>query len=176
MSRFALVQHGRVAELFDEDLLGNGILVDVTTVVGIEPGWVEGENGTFAAPVVSLPTAEELAVYANMKQWALATGGFTISLSGLPRTFSTDDISRGLMTGKFVRLTQPNPPTTMNWQFATGFAPLVAADFVKAALAVEDFFQATFDALDGVIAAIAAGTTTTTAQVDAAPWPSAIAI
>jgi len=43
---------------------------------------------------------------------------------------------------------------------------------VEAGVAVADFIQQTFDTLATVLAAINAGTITTTAKIDAANWPS----
>lgn len=149
---------------------------DTLFVPGIEQSALEAAVATFD------PTACErkaLMAYANTKQWALATGGYTITLSGTPRTFKTDSESQGLMTGKALRLTQPSPPTTVNWQFggaSSDFAEIDAADFMTAATAVADFVQATFDTLRQVLADIAAGTITSTAQIEAAAWPSAVSV
>jgi hypothetical protein len=112
-----------------------------------------------------------LIAYANGKQWAIATGGFTATVAGTPRNFATDTISQGLMEGKVARLGQANPPTSFDWQFETGFVTIAAADFLSAAIAVADFVQATFSTLKTVLAAIQAGTVTTTAGIDAASWP-----
>lgn len=139
--------------------------------------------GNVATPIAS---TEELAAvfaehypagmpitYANAKQWAVATGGFTIFLSGIECSFATDTESLTLITGKAVRLGQPNPPATIEWQFASGSVELTAADFMLAANAVADFFQGTFDTLlKVVLPGISAGTITSLAQIDSAPWPS----
>ena len=117
-------------------------------------------------------TATQLAAYANAHQWALATGGFTVTIASTARMFMTDDISTGLITGKAVRLGQPNPPATINWQFASGYVLITAAEFLAAATQIADFVQATFDSLEPVLASIASGAITMTAQVDSAAWPS----
>ncbi len=140
-------------------------------------------RGGGATPIASM--AELLAVlavqfpdgalltYANAKQWDLAIGGYTITLSGVVCAFATDPQSLSLITGKAVRLGQPNPPATIEWQFATGSVTLSAADFMLAANAMADFVQATFDTLlTEVLPGLAAGTITTRAQIDAAAWPS----
>lgn len=110
--------------------------------------------------------------YANAKQWALAVGGYTITISGTPIQFQTDPVSMGLITGKAARLAQPNPPASFDWQTPTGFVTIAAADFLAAATAIADFVQSTFTALAVVQAAIASGQITTIAGVDAAAWPS----
>lgn len=114
-----------------------------------------------------------LTTYANARQWALATGGYTIALSGVTCLFETDPGSLTLITGKAVRLGQPNPPATIEWQFASGSVELTAADFMLAANAVADFFQGTFDTLlKVVLPGISAGTISSISQIDAATWPS----
>ena len=114
-----------------------------------------------------------LSTYANYKQWSLATAGYTITLSGVTCLFATDPESLTLITGKAVRLGQPNPPATIEWQFASGSVELTAADFMLAANAIADFFQGTFDTLlKVVLPGISAGTITSLAQIDSAPWPS----
>lgn len=120
------------------------------------------------------PVKSSLVEYANIKQWALATGGFTVTIEGVERTFATDTVSQSLITGKALRLQQPNPPVTVGWQFgAASFVSISAANFMSAAILIADFVQATFDTLNGVMAGIANGTITTAAQVDAAAWPVA---
>lgn len=139
-------------------------------------GWTYA-NGVFAAPAAPAPTQAQLAAYANAKQWALATGGYTITLTpvGAPAAeafvFATDATSYSLMTGKALRLQQANPPAATNWQFASGFASIATADFIAAAIEVADFMQATWNTLETVLATIAAGTITTMAEVDTAAWP-----
>lgn len=139
--------------------------------VGPEPAPGEPDGRPYAAPA---ETAEAVAAYANWKQWALATGGYTATLAGTPRTFKTDPTSLSLMTGKQVRLGQPNPPASINWQFeGAGFVAVVAADFTLAATKVADFVQGTFDTLQAVLTGIAGGSIKTFADVDAAAWPAA---
>ncbi len=125
------------------------------------------------------PTTAQLIAYANAKQWALATGGYTVTLtpvggSATALLWATDPISQALVTGKAVRLQQTGAPTSTVWQFPTGFETLAAADFIAVAMQIADFVQATFTALEPVLAAIAAGTITAAAQIDAAAWPPAV--
>ena len=125
------------------------------------------------------PTQAQLIAYANAKQWALATGGYTTSLTPVggsgPQsiTFPTDDVSLGLINGKVARFAYANPPTSTDWQTGPAtFVDISAADFPIAAAQIADFIQSSFDAVKPILAAIAAGTITTTAQIDAAAWPS----
>jgi hypothetical protein len=128
-----------------------------------------------APPPLAKPA---LVAYANAKQWALATGGYTITMTPVggtatPILFATDGTSLTLIAGKVLRLQQAAPPASVNWQTGpTTYAMIAASGFISASIQVADFVQATFDANNSVIAAITAGTTATTAQIDAAAWPS----
>lgn len=108
----------------------------------------------------------DLVAYANAKQWELATSGYTTTIGGKSLTFATDINSQALLGGKVARLGQANPPTSVNWQFETGFVTLAAADFVAAAIKIADFVQATFDALKTIEAEIAASPPTIKAPAD----------
>jgi hypothetical protein len=121
---------------------------------------------------LAAPTQMSLLTYANAKQWALATGGYTVTVNSAPLIFPTDVVSMGLITGKAARLAQPNPPASFAWQTPTGFVTVAAADFIAVATQIADFVQSTFDALETVEASIVSGTITTTAAIDAAAWPS----
>lgn len=135
---------------------------------------LDAELARIGLPITGLTTLTKggLIAYANAKQWALATGGFTVTINETAFLFATDSLSQGLITGKAARFEQPNPPASVNWQFAGGFATIQPSDFISAATRIADFVQATFDALDPVQAAIVAGTITTAAAIDAATWPS----
>lgn len=130
-------------------------------------GWTL-KNGQLVAAAAA---PADLIAYANAKQWALATGGYAVTIGGQSLTFSTDGVSQSLINGLWSRLQAANPPASINWQFSTGFVSIAAADFETAAIDIADFVQATFDALKSVLAAIAAGTITTNAQIDGYAWP-----
>lgn len=112
----------------------------------------------------------DLIGYANERQWAIATGGYSATIGGKAYLFDTSPTGQSLLIGKVVRLSQANAPATVQWQFGPqNFATFTAADFLAAATAAADFVQKTFDAVKGIEAAIAANppTITTRAQVDA---------
>lgn len=130
-------------------------------------------GGTWSPISPAAALQADLLAYANMRQWALATGGFTVTLAGAQHTFATDPTSLSLMDGKVSRFGHANPPASVKWQFAgVGFVTISAADFITASIAVADFVQATFDALEPIEAAILAGTIVDRASVDAAAWPA----
>lgn len=139
---------------------GNPIVIETLAV----PGDLTQEE-----PPAPSATKQQLAAYANAKQWAVATGGRIVSVGGDAMPFSTSPESMVLISGQALRLQQPGAPASVNWQVgATDFVVISAADFIAAATAIADFVQATFDALPAVFAGIEAGTVTTTAEIDAA--------
>jgi hypothetical protein len=141
-------------------------------------GWTLSGD-VLVAPAVAAPTKVDLIAYANAQQWALATGGFSVTVAGATHVFATDVTSLSLMDGKVARLAQPNPPASFNWQLGdASWLVIAAADFPAIATACADFFQGTFDFVKAVQAAIDAGTLTTFAQIDdpttagLPPWPA----
>lgn len=121
--------------------------------------------------VISTPLG--LQNYANAKQWNLACGGFTATVSNAVKIpFATDPQSQSLITGKSVRFIQPGAPTSTKWQIASGeFITISASDFLLAATQIADFIQSTFDVLQQTIALIASGGIKTKDDVDNQPWP-----
>lgn len=156
-----------VAECFQAEFVAQLTACDDT----VEQGWTYA-SGRFAAPVAPTPTVQELMAYANEKQWALATGGYTMTFGGQALQFASDPTSQALITGKWARFQAPNPPVSVDWQFGAAFVTLTSADFEAAATAIADFVQATFDALKAVFAAIETATVTSFEEVDAWAWPA----
>lgn len=138
--------------------------------INSEADLLPGETFSTTLPVIS----PDLIGYANDKQWKLATGGFTISfVSGPTVEFGTDGVGLALLNGAVARQSAANPPATVMWQtMPSTFVPLSGARIVAAGTKIADFIAASFAALQAVTSAIAAGTITTTAQVDAYAWPS----
>jgi hypothetical protein len=136
----------------------------------IVDAWQAVADAADAPPEQPLPpTIAELIGYANYAQWRKATGGCLVSISGESVPFSTSEAAMSLIAGKVSRLQQPNPPASVNWQVGpTTFKSIAAADFISASIEIADFIQSTFDELPAIFAAIAAGTYTTTAEIDAA--------
>lgn len=132
------------------------------------------EDGTTSPPATQQPTKAELIAYANAAQWALVTGGRTITVGEQDIMFSTSTDRRNLdgltlLNGKVSRLGQANPPETVLWQIGpTAFASIAAADFLAAATEVADWVQSTFEALPAIFDAIDTGIITSPAQIDAA--------
>jgi hypothetical protein len=150
------------------------VVVDVSAYPNVAEGWIVAPDGTVSAPVIAPPSPADLIAYANARQWALATGGFTLGIRGQTIRFSTAESALSLMDSKVMRLAQPNAPAVVNWQVGpAAFVQISVDDFVHAATLVADFVQATFDALPAIFAGIQAGTIGTMAAIDAAAWPAA---
>jgi hypothetical protein len=136
-----------------------------------------GLIATLAARGIYADTKLGLIAYANAKQWALATGGYTATINGAKIAFPTDESSQQLIAAKVVRLQEANAPASINWQVPSGFVAIAAADFRTVATAIADFVQATFDALESVLAAINSGQIANREAVDIPPpglraWPA----
>ncbi|MET3485352.1 hypothetical protein [Methylobacterium sp. 1973] len=196
MQRFARISAGLVAEILElpetvedeagtvhevhlADLFHADVLADVVACPdpAVAAGWScsldAAGKATFAAPVAPPLTAVQLVALANARQRALAAGGFTVTIKGQAVAFATDEASLGALDRKAMRLAQPNPPASVTWQTGPAtFARIEADDFAHAATLVDDFVQATFDALPALVAGIAAGTVKTEADVIAAAWPA----
>ena len=156
-----LTAHGAPSAIDDEQ----SIWYYVSSVL---PSWLY-DGTSFAQPTPTTYTAAQLIAYANIRQWAKATAGHTVTIEGVPITFQTTPDSMNFLSGKVQRLLQPDPPAAVNWQIGTSaFKQIAAADFITAATQIADFIQSTFDLLDGLFGQIASGTVTTTAQIDAA--------
>ena len=187
-----------IAQIVQGGVVVNTIAVDPTSVVspdGSKLTWASGEynsppgaslmmqpgagigwtvsGNVLVAPAIAppAPTQAQLTAYANAKQWALATGGHTVTVGGSPHVFATDAVSLSLMDGKVARLGQANPPTSFNWQIGASWLTISAADFITVATSCADFVQATFDALKTVETEIASDAIMTFAQIDAYAWP-----
>ncbi|NTF54940.1 DUF4376 domain-containing protein [Agrobacterium rhizogenes] len=175
---YARIQDGLVVEIIE---LPDGIEVAdafhssiVQSLVPCDSSVLAGygyDGSDFSAPTVPPISKAELVEYANQKQWRLATGGYSAMVDGETVSFATDALSQSLITGKAVRLTQPNAPSAVNWQFGATFKSIAAADFLKVAMEIADFIQATFDKLDAILPSIEAGDIATTEEIDAVEWP-----
>lgn len=129
--------------------------------------------GSETQPAPPPPTAEELAAYAADKRWQIASGGITVPLPGgglLP--IPSDDIAYGRLKGAAEDLAKGiiTEPITI----VLGLTVLTASRQIAEALyaAISQHWQACYGAQGTVVDGINAGTITTFAQIDAAPWPS----
>lgn len=117
--------------------------------------------------------------YAKVKHQTIMGGGISVNVgtAGAPNNVeaSTDPASLVLLQGAYSMATA-NAGASFQWVQPTGVSvTLTSAQMITIFNAVTAFLQATFNTLAAVIAAIGAGTVTTTAQVDSfssPAWPS----
>lgn len=148
------------------------VIVDNEALPSVDQAAWRIVNGAVTVDLSALKP--QLVAYANAKQWALATGGYTATIAGAAVRFATSETAQVLIAGKAQRFALPNAPASVAWQTGpTDFVTIAAADFVTAATRIADFVQSTFDALQAVLEAVASGAITTTAEIDAAAWPAA---
>jgi hypothetical protein len=123
-----------------------------------------GPRDDAALAAVNLVTPASLVAYAADKRWRKEVGGIT--LAGIP--LATDDRSKIMIMGARLAASD-DPDWTTVWHGADGQAyPLNAASMIAISNAVEAHVNATFAQFADVRAGIAAGTITTTAEIDAA--------
>jgi hypothetical protein len=119
------------------------------------------------------PFKGRLVNYANQYQWELATGGFTVMIDGVRRTFDTSSEGQGLINSTAQRLSAPDAPPTVDWQFDMHIVATVSAsDFLASARKVIDFVHATFSVLQDTFAGIDDNSISSESQIDAMPWPA----
>lgn len=118
------------------------------------------------------PDIVDLAAYARDVSWRTRCAGTVI----LGFAVKIDDGSIGLING-MANLAQRDPSRVFNFDSPGGTVQLDAAQAIAFAEAVGEWVQLTFDRRALVLAAIAAGTITTTEQIDEAfvdvttAWP-----
>jgi hypothetical protein len=155
----------------DAALAGETATQTLTRVAGLIPG---ATNITVVDSAAILPTAAQLVAYAQAKQNAIATGSIKVNIgtSGAPVYVEAamDALSLAWLTGA-ASIAGGNSSATLTWAQSTGPVTLTAAQTLTIYAAVQTFVQSTFAALGAVIAAINAGTITTTAQIDTPPAP-----
>ena len=153
-------------------------------------GWprdISGAQTDAALDVVLAPygmatsPATALISYANAKQLALRDGGITVNAGTASAPIVVDVASdadgRTLVSGsvQLVGLATSNsqPAPTFPWiNNDHTQVTLTGAQMMTVGYALGAYVQATYAALGTVLAAIAAGTIKTSADVEAAAWPS----
>jgi len=117
------------------------------------------------------PLKGSLVDYANNHQWALATGGYTVTIDGVLRKFETDSESQSLIDSTSRRISQSGAPS-VDWQFEMHVVVTVrSSDFITSASKIGDFIQATFSVLQDTFAGIDSGAIKNEGDVNKMPWP-----
>ena len=180
---YALIQNGVVWELSANRLIWTTSqdVRDVSTVAGIAVGWTVAADGTFAAPASVAETTAQLVAYAKAKALAWRDGGITVNVGSTSAPVEVDVASdvngRDLVAGnvQYAGLCSQagQPAPTFNWINDSGAKiTLTAPQMMSIGLTLRAFVQATYDALGAMLADIANGAVTTTAQIDAVARPS----
>jgi hypothetical protein len=108
-----------------------------------------------------------LKAHAAAKRFQVETGGITVS----GQRVLTDRMSQNLINGAMV-LASIDTGTPIDFKSATGWVQIDAATMTAIGVAVGRHVRGSFVTERAVSDGIDAGTITTTAQIDAAAWPS----
>ena len=119
-----------------------------------------------AAALLAGPSKAQLVAHAADKRWSVETGGVTIAGSRI----DTSRDSQSMIAGVYAYITTSGA-ASVSFKAASGWVTMDAAMVKAVALAVGAHVQAAFAVEQAVDAQIDAGTVTTTAGIDAAPWP-----
>lgn len=112
-----------------------------------------------------IPAPVDLYAYAAAARWKKETGGIVVY--GMP--IATDERTQGVLTAAYASAINDPGFTIPAWKIAPGtYVTLDNATILNIAAAVRAHVQACFSKNREVDAAIAAGTITTTAQIDTA--------
>ncbi|CAM5577332.1 hypothetical protein MAUB1S_09713 [Mycolicibacterium aubagnense] len=110
-----------------------------------------------------------LMAYAADKRWRVETSGITVG----GEEIRTDEKSQNRVTGAALLALSDPELVTIDWEALPGVWIEVSAATMKSiGIAVGRHVQACFTVLKAVQSAIQAGTITSTAEIDAANWPS----
>ena len=124
--------------------------------------WLDGGG----VPTIYVPPPVDLVAYATDKRWRVETGG--ISFNGI--LVPTDDRAKLLLLGAATNMAPGSSAPLI--VAGVNYGTLTDVQFKAINAAVIAHVQATFSVLASVLAAITAGTITTTQQIDFAAWPS----
>jgi len=151
------------SELIAAGLGGLPIVWGANDATIVAPTLTAAQAATLAQVVASHQTIN-LVDYASAARYAKEVGGITIA--GVP--VATDDRSKLMIIGARVAA-DADPTWATEWQGADGGSyPINAAAMIAISNAVQAHVAACFATFASVKAAIAAGTVTTTAAIDAA--------
>ncbi|MBE7196749.1 MAG: DUF4376 domain-containing protein [Parafilimonas terrae] len=146
-------------EVFGEEIGGQFVACGPE----VQQGWVlKGKKFSAPAPTPAAP-ALDLAAYISDGHKTLRDGG--VQIGGM--RIATDAESRGLIDGAYA-LSQAQPEAKIDFKAASGWVTVDAQTIQTIALAVGQWVQLCYSAYRRLDEARAAGTVTTTDEVDAA--------
>lgn len=142
-------------------------------------GWKWNGASTVNPNQPPAPTAATLAAYAQAKQQAIAQGGFSVNAnpSGAALNVSVDTSPTfltylsGTVQSAQLMLAGTIPTSNIDWFQDSGQIELTPQQAITVGALISQLIQQSFTTLGQIVAAINAGTITTTAQIDAPPAP-----
>ncbi|MGV1793840.1 DUF4376 domain-containing protein [Rhizobium sp. A37_96] len=135
---------------------------------GVQQGWLYSD-GAFTAPPVAVVNKADLVAYTAGKRFLLETGGFSF----MSRDISTDRDSQSKIGNVALAANIVGPSFSTSFKCSDGsFFTLNQEDALSMAKAVMNFVSGCFDAESAIGAAISSGSITTSAEIDAASWPT----
>lgn len=169
VERWTAPEGSTPADCFTPDLAATFRPADAAQVGWL---WDASQNagaGAFTPPPPPSVGAAELIAYAAAKRFAVEAGGITVGGAKI----ATDRDSQAMIGNAFAYVTASGA-ASVRFKAASGWVTLTADQVKALALAVGAHVQAAFAVEDDLDAAINASppTVTTTAQIDAAPWPA----
>lgn len=173
----AIIWNGTIGTV--EYALVDGVKKPPTTFTDTSPYQAIIDAATAPPPPPPPPTPTQLLVYAQQKQQRIAQGGFTVNANtsgtALDVSVATSTTYAGYLSSA-VQLAQmmiagTAPTANINWVQNSGNLALAPQQVINVGLAVSSLVQQTFTILGQIVAAINAGTITTTAQIDTPPSP-----
>ncbi len=147
--------------------------VIIALYANLQPGYAEEFLAADHANVLAYTNpAPNLSEYAATKRRALTNGSASINTGVRTIPVWVDPESRGSILGLVVA-SGIVPDLTAPWKGADGeFYTLATAEMPVMALGMMQFIQSCFATEAAILAAITAETITTTAEIDAAEWPT----
>ena len=138
--------------------------------------WIADGSPT---PSAYVPPSINLLAYAQAKQQAIAQGGFTVNAnpSGAALNVSVDTSPTfltylsGTVQSAQLMLAGTIPTSNIDWFQDSGQIELTPQQAITVGALISQLIQQSFTTLGQIVAAINAGTITTTAQIDAPPAP-----
>ncbi len=151
-------------DCFHADIAATFVTCDST----VEQGFAYSD-GTFAAPVAAPITVADLTAYAAAKRYVVETGGYTYE----GHRIATDRDSQSKIASVAIAATVVGSSFSTEWKCSDGtFFTLDQAAAIAMATAVMTFVSECFATEAATAAAIAAGTITEKAEIDAVAWPT----
>jgi hypothetical protein len=185
MTKYATIGNdGRATAFYDSNInatIPSGA-IEITDALWSE--WITNTLGlTYqAGPPAALapyapppPSKERLVAYARARSVAIEAGGISVNIGTLQAPQNVECATDAQAVSRLMLAVldaQANPSDTVDYPFSSGVVTLSAAQVAAIYQAVTALYKAATNALAAVGTAIANGSITSFAQIDAYPWPA----